>query len=199
MAGRIDHYEVDKRYIHKDGATIWARLTVSTARSPKGDPLYVIAVLQDITEQKLAAERLAQAYAGLEKRVADRTRELSTLLEIVQAAGQSLDLGQVMQRVATGLASAVGVRNCGMYLWDEERGLFIPRLGTPSGGDASMSRKAAMAGPLDPGARHLYGRGSADPAARGLLRRAVRSPHQQGDGAGPGPALLPGRAVRSEG
>jgi len=35
----------------------------------------------------------------------------------------------VLKRVARGLASAVGVRHCGIYLVDEERGLLVPAEG----------------------------------------------------------------------
>ena len=86
-------------------------------------------VFVNALEQKRAQEELQLANQTLEKRVKERTREISTLLEIVQAASGSLELDKVLRQVANGLADAVGVRYCGIYLVDEERGLLVPTQG----------------------------------------------------------------------
>jgi len=57
-AGVIDHYAVEKRFIHKDGRVVWARLTLSLARDAAGNPDYEIAIVEDITLRKLADEAL---------------------------------------------------------------------------------------------------------------------------------------------
>ncbi len=93
---------------------------------------YNLSLVIDITEKKRAEEALQQAYQTLERRVEERTRELSTLLEIVQAAGGSLELEKVLGRVARGLAAAVGVQHCGIYMVDENKQLLVP---TRSGAD----------------------------------------------------------------
>ena len=87
-----------------------------------GEVVGVVDVTTDATER-------VRAYHELEERVEERTRELSTLLEVVRAASGSLELPEVLKRVARGLASAVGVRHCGIYLVDEERGLLVPAEG----------------------------------------------------------------------
>lgn len=52
MAGEIDHYTLDKRYISKHGAVIWVNLKVSPIRKP-GEALgRNIIVVEDITERK---------------------------------------------------------------------------------------------------------------------------------------------------
>ncbi len=48
----------EKRYLHKDGAVVWASLTVALARDAAGDPEYEIAVFEDITERKAHLERI---------------------------------------------------------------------------------------------------------------------------------------------
>jgi PAS domain S-box-containing protein len=61
-AGEISTYTMEKRYVRKDGALIWANLTVSALSSLNGKPFTCIAVLEDITERKRAQEALtAQA------------------------------------------------------------------------------------------------------------------------------------------
>jgi PAS domain S-box-containing protein len=52
LAGEILSYQMEKRYLHKHGATIWALLSVSLVRDAQGQPRYFVSQLQDITERK---------------------------------------------------------------------------------------------------------------------------------------------------
>jgi PAS domain S-box-containing protein len=52
LAGRIDGYTMEKRYIRKDGQTVVGRLNVSLVRSPAGEPRYFISQLEDITSSR---------------------------------------------------------------------------------------------------------------------------------------------------
>lgn len=56
IQGRRDQYQVEKRYIRRDGRLIWARATVSLLRDPQGEPSFSIAAVEDITEQKWVEE-----------------------------------------------------------------------------------------------------------------------------------------------
>ena len=47
---------MEKRYLRKDGDVVWANLMVSLLRSPSGDPLHFVAVVEDITGQKRAED-----------------------------------------------------------------------------------------------------------------------------------------------
>jgi len=52
MAGEISSHSNEKRYVRKDGRTIWVNRTESLARDAAGQPLYFIRVIEDITERK---------------------------------------------------------------------------------------------------------------------------------------------------
>jgi PAS domain S-box-containing protein len=53
IAGEIDGYHLEKRYIRKDGAIIWINLTVSLVRDAGTNaPLYFISVVEDISARK---------------------------------------------------------------------------------------------------------------------------------------------------
>jgi diguanylate cyclase (GGDEF)-like protein/PAS domain S-box-containing protein len=52
FAGVRDHFEMDKRFFHRDGHVVWGRLQVSVLREGAGDRMFAIGMLQDITEQK---------------------------------------------------------------------------------------------------------------------------------------------------
>jgi PAS domain S-box-containing protein len=52
LAGTITSYQMDKRYIRKDGAVVWAELTVGLVRDDEGQPLFFISHVQDIGARK---------------------------------------------------------------------------------------------------------------------------------------------------
>ncbi|CAK0741889.1 diguanylate cyclase [Gammaproteobacteria bacterium] len=54
LQGEINNYFKEKRYIRKDGTTVWINLNLSLARLPSGEPDYFISVIQDIQRHKEA-------------------------------------------------------------------------------------------------------------------------------------------------
>lgn len=129
---------------------VWVHTASTPVFGPDGKPTHFNGLIVDITAQKRAEEELQKAHQLLEQRVEERTAELATLLEVAKAASGSLELPQVLRRVARGLAAAVGVRHCGIYLVDEKQGLLVPVEGADSealGPEASTSFRAR---PLDP-------------------------------------------------
>jgi two-component system, sensor histidine kinase len=61
LAGEIATFNMEKRYIRKDGELIWADLSVSLARDQSGSPTYCISIVVDITERKRAQEALRES------------------------------------------------------------------------------------------------------------------------------------------
>jgi PAS domain S-box-containing protein len=76
LDGRIDRYELRKRYRHRDGRVLWAQLTVSLRRDADGTPLHFISVVEDIAATVEAELAVRRARDSLELRVGERTREL---------------------------------------------------------------------------------------------------------------------------
>jgi PAS domain S-box-containing protein len=56
LAGEISSWSSDKRFIRKNGVTVWARLFLSLVRDEHNEPQYFVSVIEDITE-KIQAER----------------------------------------------------------------------------------------------------------------------------------------------
>jgi diguanylate cyclase (GGDEF)-like protein/PAS domain S-box-containing protein len=56
--GERDHYQVDKPYYRNDGTVLWTNLTVSLLRDTAGEPQYMLALMEDITERRLLNEQL---------------------------------------------------------------------------------------------------------------------------------------------
>ncbi len=51
MAGEIDSYQLEKRYLHKQGGYVWCRLNVSLIKEGEGKSRYAIAHIEDISER----------------------------------------------------------------------------------------------------------------------------------------------------
>ncbi len=73
VAGKLDEFRTEKRYLHKDGRIVWTNLSVSLVRSDDGTPLFQVAVMEDITDrhrlqQELRYEATHDALTGLPNR-----------------------------------------------------------------------------------------------------------------------------------
>ena len=67
LAGEIDNYALDKRFIRKDGEIVYTNLTVSCIRAETGDVLNVLASFQDITERKKMDDDLHERIKDLDE------------------------------------------------------------------------------------------------------------------------------------
>jgi len=63
LAGEIQTYSIEKRYLHKDGSHVWANVTVSLVRSLEGEPMYMIGIVQDIRDRIALEKELALRQA----------------------------------------------------------------------------------------------------------------------------------------
>jgi len=60
-AGEADHATIEKRYVRRDGGTVWAISGVRLVRKADGAPDYYISVTEDITERKRAEQQLRES------------------------------------------------------------------------------------------------------------------------------------------
>jgi len=65
IAGVRDFYQLEKRYLKKDGAVIWGRLTVSVLGARAAQGQFVLAMIEDVTEAIHAREQLEQSRRRL--------------------------------------------------------------------------------------------------------------------------------------
>jgi len=76
LAGTKDSYQLEKRFVRKDGSLIWGRLTIFAVRNPNGSLAYLFALVEDITERK-------QAEAALRKSEAQSRQLLQAIPEML--------------------------------------------------------------------------------------------------------------------
>ncbi|HEY4090702.1 MAG TPA: EAL domain-containing protein [Luteibacter sp.] len=58
LTGERVSYHMEKRYLNRDGRVVYALLTVSLVRDERGDPLYFVSQVQDISERKAFEDAL---------------------------------------------------------------------------------------------------------------------------------------------
>ena len=61
LSGKRRGYQIEKRYLHRQGKHVWGRLTVSLVTSVDGQPVNFVSQIEDITERLQLVETIAQA------------------------------------------------------------------------------------------------------------------------------------------
>jgi PAS domain S-box-containing protein len=69
LDGKRSYYEMEKRYFHKSGRTIWVLLSVSLIRDENGRALYFISQMQDITERKRLERAVRELTSSEQQRL----------------------------------------------------------------------------------------------------------------------------------
>ena len=77
IAASQDRFEDEGWRVRKDGSKFWAHVVTTALRTEDGQLRGFARVTRDITERKLASQALQKAHDQLEKRVEERTAELT--------------------------------------------------------------------------------------------------------------------------
>jgi len=64
--GARRYYQMEKRYLHKDGHVVWIRLTASLVRDAEGAPVHFVSQIEDITVSKQAEKAMLEAKEAAE-------------------------------------------------------------------------------------------------------------------------------------
>lgn len=94
LAGKVDSFSVEKRYIRKDGSFFWGYVTVSLAKDIDGRINYDIVIIQDITEKRETENALKESEEKF-RDIFEQSPFASILFEngkAISCNGQTLNL-----------------------------------------------------------------------------------------------------------
>ena len=112
FAGRNDGYEIEKRYIAKDGREIWVRVHVSPVREGEDEPQFAVGTVEDITEHEVLEDQPRQAskMEALGRLAGGVAHDFNNLLTVVNGYADLLVLALDGDERA---ADAVEIRRAG--------------------------------------------------------------------------------------
>lgn len=120
----------------RDGSTRYASISAHIVFDEHGQGIATEGVLRDITERKLAEERVRQLNAELEQRVGERTSELqesnaylTSLIESSAALNESLDLNEILDRILIEAYKIVPARALNIMFVEGEYASIVRRVG----------------------------------------------------------------------
>ena len=68
-AGEGDSYVTEKRYLRKDGSEVWVGVTSAAVRGPDGHVGYYVTAFDEISDRRLAEDRLRESEASYRRLV----------------------------------------------------------------------------------------------------------------------------------
>lgn len=120
----------------KDGSTIFASITAHIIFDTHGRGIATEGVLRDITERKLAEERIRQMNAELEQRVNERTSQLqesnaylTSLIETAIVLNESLDLDAILDRILLQARKLIPAHALNVMFVEGEHAFIVRRVG----------------------------------------------------------------------
>ncbi|NLX11133.1 MAG: PAS domain S-box protein [Chloroflexi bacterium] len=138
MAGRRDGYQMEKRYIRKDGQIIWVRVSVSVIRPADGSAPRSVGMIENITQRK-EAEAAEHQQRAVAEALRDTTAALNSTLELDRILERLLhDVGRAVPHTAanimlidSGIARVVrgsGYEALGLGAWVRDLRLLVSQV-----------------------------------------------------------------------
>lgn len=98
LSGRAATAQIQMRYLRRDGALIWVENFLGTVPGEDGKPRYIVRIAQDITERKLAEERIRASQREL-RVLYDRLQNVRREERVALAREVHDQLGQLLSAV----------------------------------------------------------------------------------------------------
>ena len=93
-SGSLPFYNIEQRYIRRNGVMIWASIIRSLVRNDDGKPLYTIGVVLDITHRRAVQEILRKSEDALQQKNIDLEKLVQEGIVDLKAANLALVEGQ---------------------------------------------------------------------------------------------------------
>jgi PAS domain S-box-containing protein len=90
LAGKREAFVIDKRYRRKDGQLVWVHNTVALVRGPADEPRYMVALIEDISARKRAAEASLQMAGEIQALARQKEDLLRLVIDTIPTMAWSL-------------------------------------------------------------------------------------------------------------
>jgi PAS domain S-box-containing protein len=127
----ISVYKTEKRYIRKDGQTIWGSLTVAASYDSEGQFLYNLGIIEDITHRKQIEEDLRE-----------RENKLRTIFNLLPIGVSILDQSQQIVYENPALENILGITIEGLQRGDYRERKYLRSDGTTKPAEEFASVRA---------------------------------------------------------
>jgi PAS domain S-box-containing protein len=114
VKGELRTFTKEKRYLRKNGESVWTRITVSPMWAVGEDPTYHITIVEDITERK-------QAELDLRR----RATELALINDISQKIAAVLELKNLFDLTANLINQQFNYHHVAVFVLDTEREMLV--------------------------------------------------------------------------
>jgi PAS domain S-box-containing protein len=94
ISGSLPFYNIEQRYVRKNGAIIWVGIIRSLVREVGGEPLYTLGIVQDISHRKAVQEILRKSEATLQQKNIELEKLLQEGVTDLKMANLALVEGQ---------------------------------------------------------------------------------------------------------
>lgn len=114
VLGQRDQYQLEKRYLHKNGDLVWVRVTAYPVKGPGIGRQLILAMAEDITERKQAeqAEHEQRALAD-------------ALHDAAEAITMTLEVDEVLDRLLMSVARVVPHDSANIMLLEGDRARVV--------------------------------------------------------------------------
>ena len=114
MEGESDKYQIEKRYIRKDGGTVWGLVTVSAIRKSGDGKRYAIGMVEDTTARKHGEEKIH----GLHQQIIRHLDHIQAIHDIDTVIASSMDLRLTLDEVLRHAIAQLSVDAASVLLLD---------------------------------------------------------------------------------
>ena len=101
LRGDVNNYSLEKRFVRSNDTVIWGNVSVSLVRDVHGRPKYLMAIVEDISDRKLAEEKLRE-----------RVHQEALINQLGNQIRNSLNLETILQTAVEAIYSLLDVDAC---------------------------------------------------------------------------------------
>ncbi len=113
LSGASKGYSTEKRYIRKDGSPIWVEVTTAPITDKRGNFVYGMGMVNDISERKVSEEKIAT-----------QLHRVSALRSIDTAIASSFNLQVILQVLLENVIQELGVDAASVLLLNQTLNVF---------------------------------------------------------------------------